>query len=339
MNLSHLYISDDYSGLKDIIAGERSVFLIHDINVSEAAESLGINNKLALDISEADKTIDTAMDICRFLLETGADRGSLVLAMGGGVTTDTVGFAACIYKRGVRFATLPTTLLGQVDAGIGGKTGVNLDGYKNILGCIRQPEWIYAAHSVLDTLPEREYRCGVAELLKTFLIADAGAYAQAVRTLKDTGKVTAEMVRNAAGIKLDIVRQDPFEDGLRRRLNLGHTIGHAIEWWQTGQKERLTHGEAVAIGIVQAARLSEAAGACAKGLAARLEKDFQDIGLPVECPVECPVEPSVLADAIAKDKKAEGDGIHFVLLKDIGSVEVRLMGISDIINLLETTSL
>ena len=188
MDTIRLYVRDDFSGLPELLRDEGEAFLVYDRNVEWAAERIqglcALKGAMAIDASEAAKTMDTVLGICRFLLDAGADRKALVLALGGGITTDMAGFAACIYKRGVRFATLPTTLLSQVDAGIGGKTGVNLDGYKNILGVIRQPEFIYIASDTLETLPEREFRSGMAEMMKTFIISDAPHYRRAMTLLR-----------------------------------------------------------------------------------------------------------------------------------------------------------
>lgn len=360
MNMAGLdiYVREDFSGLSGLLKEERQVFLVYDLNVKRAADSIlaanGIIASMAIAAGEAVKTMDTVLGICRFLLEHDADRGALVLSLGGGVTTDMAGFAALIYKRGIRYANLPTTLLSQVDAGIGGKTGVNLDGYKNILGRIQQPEFVYIARSTLDTLPEKEYRSGFAEMLKTFIIADAPHYRRAMgfvrggRLLEDTaGNVLApeqaepgkwadvELITAAARIKSGIVERDEFETGERRVLNLGHTIGHAIEWWQAGPEANASrlysHGEAVAIGIIAAAKLSAALGVCGKDLAAQLEEDFRRAGLPTECPAPL----SVIEKAIRRDKKAEGGSIHFVLIKEIGRVEVRLMPVESIVQLLD----
>lgn len=335
-----LYVRDDFSGLPEILREENEVYLVYDRNVEWAAESIrglcALKGAVAVDASEAAKNLGTVTDICRFLLESGADRGALVLALGGGITTDMAGFAACIFKRGIRFATLPTTLLAQVDAGIGGKTGVNLDGYKNILGVIRQPEFVYIAGNTLETLPERDLRSGVAEMLKTFIISDAPHYRRALQLLRSGARPDAELIRSAAAIKCGVVERDEFETGERRVLNLGHTVGHAVEWWQArGGACGYSHGEAVAIGIIQAARLSEALGVCRRGLAAQLEADFASVGLPTTCPVS----PAEMRQAIARDKKAEGSAVRFVLIKEIGSVEVRLMPVDTIIQLLETANI
>ena len=301
----------------------KQVFVVCDRNVEGfAREVTGLRTDgrsgepgglLAITADEAHKTIDSVMQICRWLLEMGADREALVLAVGGGVTTDMAGFAASIYKRGIRYANVPTTLLSMVDAGIGGKTGVNLDGFKNLLGVIRQPEFTAIFPEALQTLPEREFRSGLAEMLKTFIIKNPShAYERTVAE----GPLP-ELIQLAAGIKQEIVEKDEFESGVRRKLNLGHTWGHAIEWRLPGA---YSHGEAVAIGMVQAARYAERFGiAEEEGLAARIEKDLKACGLPTELP--CPV--SELLPAIAKDKKVQNGQIRLVLPARIGKVVVK----------------
>ena len=317
----------------------KHIFVVYDRNVEGFAKRAAGQKwpMLAITADEAHKTIDTVTEICRWLLEQGADRDALVLAVGGGVTTDMAGFAASIYKRGVRYANVPTTLLSMVDAAIGGKTGVNLDGYKNLLGVIRQPEFTAIFPEALETLPEREMRSGVAEMLKTFIIKNQkGAYERAVDSFASLGMTgaslgmtvkteLAELIQLAAGVKQEIVEKDEFESGLRRKLNLGHTFAHAIEWWQrdsfagAGNDNSFTHGEAVAIGMVQAARISEKLGIAETGLADRIAADLKACGLPTELP--CPVEE--LLPAILKDKKAEGGRINFVLPVKIGKVVVK----------------
>ncbi len=290
----------------------KQVYVVCDRNVIGFARRIRHDNLLAITADEAHKTIDTVMDICRWLCDCGADRDALVLAVGGGVTTDMAGFAASIYKRGIRYANIPTTLLSMVDAGIGGKTGVNLDGYKNLLGVIRQPEFTAIFPEVLETLPERELRSGLAEMLKTFIIKNPrNAYE---RTIAEGP--TPELIQLAAGIKQEIVEKDEFEGGIRRKLNLGHTWAHAIEWKQCGY----THGEAVAIGMVQAAKYAERHGLAEEpGLAERLAKDLEACGLPTGLP--CPAEE--LLPAILKDKKTYGSKIKLVLPLRIGKVAVK----------------
>ena len=260
--------------------------------------------------------------ICRWLLAQGADRQAILYAVGGGVTTDMVGFAASIYKRGIRYANYPTTLLSQVDAGIGGKTGVNLDSYKNMLGTVKFPIYTRILPNALTTLPERELRSGAAEMLKTFIIKDASSYEKAIVLFSDQfdPKLAEPLIKEAAGIKAAIVRKDEFEKGPRRVLNLGHTYGHALEWWQrvNNVDAPYNHGEAVAIGIIQAAIKSEAAGKAKPGLADKLKSDFNYCGLPTQLP--CPE--SELEEAVKQDKKAEGGKLNFVFIKNIGKVSV-----------------
>jgi 3-dehydroquinate synthetase len=305
---------------------KKSIYVIYDRNVEAFALKLAEGRPaLAITADEAHKTMDTVLDICRWLLARGANRDAIVWAVGGGVTTDLVGFAASIYKRGVRYANYPTTLLSQVDAGVGGKTGVNLDSYKNMIGVTKFPVYTRILPEVLATLPARELRSGAAEMLKTFIIDNKdGNYEKAVKVLSEPVidfHALAPLIEAAAAVKRKIVEQDPYEENLRRCLNLGHTYAHAIEWYQHTHPtaDPMTHGEAVAVGMVQAALLSERLGLCKAGLAERIRADLAACGLPTELP--CPE--AELEAALWKDKKAEKGIIHFVLIKKIGKVIIK----------------
>lgn len=321
-----------------------------------------------IDVSETVKTMDTVLDICSWLLDAGADRDAMVLAAGGGITTDMVGFAASIYKRGVRFAYIPTTLLSQVDAAIGGKNGVNFEKYKNMLGVIRQPDFTYLCPQVLESLPRRDFLSGAAEMLKTFVINDGGMYERAVtylkeysaspeKALEENAIELKELIAAAAAVKVGVVSRDQFEKGERRVLNLGHTFAHAIESLAkkdegmpvlslSGKEARVTHGEAVAMGMILAARLAERlekagqgvlkrlAGMFAeeeRGLSAKLEEDFKACGLPVECPYAI----KEMAEAMRKDKKAEGGKVHFVVPRAVGNVEIVDLAVDEVVKLLK----
>ena len=334
------HIADVAAFLKE----EPELYVIYDENVAWVAEEViqalkempgqaghdggaghdegaghGVKGTIGLDTSEELKTLETVQALCRKLLEAGASRNAYLLAIGGGITTDMTGFAAAIYKRGVRYANLPTTLLAQVDAAIGGKTGVNLDGYKNMLGAFRMPEYTFLCADVLKTLPPRESGAGLAELLKTFLIGDAEAYRQAQKG------VTQELITKAAQIKADIVAQDPEEHGIRAKLNLGHTFGHAIEHEAQTRGEDIHHGEAVAMGIILAALLSERIGLAKKGLEAQLKADFKALGLPTECPY--PLEN--LAAAMELDKKAAQGQVKWIILEEPGKVVIKEMSVKE----------
>ncbi|MBR6423781.1 MAG: 3-dehydroquinate synthase [Bacteroidales bacterium] len=261
---------------------------------------------------EEEKTLATVERLVAELLALQADRSTMLVGVGGGITTDITGFTAAIYKRGVPCGLVPTTLLAQVDAALGGKNGVNFDRYKNMVGTFREPAFVYVDTDFLQTLPPRELRCGAAEMLKTFLLADAEAYEAAVAVFSGPHpeQVPERLIRRAAEIKLGLVEQDPEDRDVRQLLNLGHTFGHAIEKCS----DQYLHGEAVSIGIVMAARL-----ACEKQLldpetAARIARDFAACGLPVEPPVP----EAALCEAILQDKKRTGETLRFVLPVAIG---------------------
>lgn len=306
------------------LKGASEVYLVYDENVAwiagEVMDAVPVKGAFGLETSEELKTLETVQALCRQLLEADASRKAFLLAVGGGITTDLTGFAAAIYKRGIRYANIPTTLLAQVDAAIGGKTGVNLDGYKNMLGAFRMPEFTFLCEEVLKTLPPREFRAGKAEMLKTFLLGDAKAYEQALSATQ-----LQSLITRAAQIKAEIVQQDPEEHGIRATLNLGHTFGHAIEHEAQERGEDIHHGEAVAVGILLAARLAERKGLAQKGLEARLKANFEASGLPTECPY--PLE--TLAQAMEKDKKATDGRIKWILPLEPGRVEMVEMTVKE----------
>lgn len=377
-----------YSGLKitDVtgyLKGYPAVFVVADRQVESSAEQVvkaheeqklegtlpHPSNLLMLDVSEENKSMSTVLEICKWLMDNGADRNALLLAIGGGITTDMAGFAASIYKRGIRFAYVPTTFLSQVDAAIGGKTGVNFENYKNILGVIRQPEFTYICQEVLGTLPYRDFLSGAAELLKTFIIDNTGNnYEKAVEVLSEIhGSIDRkqaiashlaeieDLAAAAAKIKAGIVERDEFECGERRKLNLGHTFAHAIESVSmsehNGAESGVTHGEAVAMGMIMAAKASEryynlasespsrreniagqndtATSEECESLSSRLARDFSRCGLPTECPFP----PESLSGAMKKDKKAENGIVHFVLIRAIGDVRIEDLPVESAVNL------
>lgn len=321
------------------LSGCQAVYIVADRNTAAYAERTAralepfgnCRGTMLIDATEQNKTMSTVLEICGWLMELRADRKSMLFAIGGGITTDMAGFAASIYKRGIRFAYMPTTFLAQVDAAVGGKNGVNLDDYKNILGVIRQPDFTFECTEVLATLPYRDFISGAAELLKTFIIDNAcGNYEKAVNILSGIRNADdhraailsrmpelKELVSAAALVKAGVVERDEFENGERRKLNLGHTFAHAIEWEARKRNDDITHGEAVAMGMILAARLSD--GFYGAGdLESRLSRDFSASGLPSECPYSL----DLLSSAMYNDKKAEGSLVHFVLISSIGDVRV-----------------
>ena len=376
-----IYSGQKITDVAGYLKGYPAVFVVADRQVKSNAEqvvkayeaqnpdNLGalphLSNMLLLDVSEENKSMSTVLEICKWLMDNDAGRNALLLAIGGGITTDMAGFAASIYKRGIRFAYVPTTFLSQVDAAIGGKTGVNFENYKNILGVIRQPEFTYICPEVLGTLPYRDFLSGTAELLKTFIIDNAGNnYEKAVEVLSeihesiDRKQAIAlhlaeieELAAAAAKIKAGIVERDEFECGERRKLNLGHTFAHAIESvsmsGRYGVESGISHGEAVAMGMIMAAKASERYYNLApenslrpeniagqkdtegESLSSRLVRDFSRCGLPTECPF--PLES--LSGAMKKDKKAENGIVHFVLIRAIGDVRIVDLPVESAVNL------
>ena len=326
----NIIYSDNFAPLADELQRYPAVFFVADRKVNKyvteplidfcAEKGVAVRGVLNLKMSERLKTFATVVRIQRWLIGAGADRDALVVAIGGGVTTDSVGFAASTYKRGVRYANVPTTLLAQTDASIGGKTGCNIDGYKNMCGTFLLPEFTFVNPRFIRTLPWKEFISGYAEMLKTFIIGDAQAYNKAVEGFKfdaDTDFDTLEgLIRRCAEIKASIVERDFMECGERRILNLGHTFAHAIEYKSAHSlfHRRTSHGQAVATGIVMAAQLSEQEGIAKKGTADGLMEDFLRIGLRVDCRWNR----EDLADIIAKDKKSKNGTVQYVLIRNIG---------------------
>ena len=333
--MNPIYIKEDYSGLREAIGAfcPDRIFVVCDRAVAHLVPRLGLDAAvLELEASEEKKSLRTVEEICRALLEGGADRKSFVLALGGGIISDMAGFAASIYMRGIRFAYVPTTLLAMTDAAIGGKTGVNFLSYKNILGSFTEPCFTWMAAASLEGLPRREVLSGAAEMLKSFIIDNVdGSYSTALeffRTVSLPEKCDAAtaarllpLARAAAGVKAGIVSRDFRESGERKLLNLGHSFAHAIEHLaQTGADGNvgISHGEAVSMGIVLAARLSCALGYAPKGFDSSLEADFASAGLRVKCPYA----PRQLVQAMSRDKKAESGTLSFVLMRGISDVFV-----------------
>lgn len=333
--MNPIYIKEDYSGLREAIGAfcPDRIFVVCDRAVAHLVPRLGLDAAvLELEASEEKKSLRTVEEICRALLEGGADRKSFVLALGGGIISDMAGFAASIYMRGIRFAYVPTTLLAMTDAAIGGKTGVNFLSYKNILGSFTEPCFTWMAAASLEGLPRREVLSGAAEMLKSFIIDNVdGSYSTALeffRTASLPEKCDAAtaarllpLARAAAGVKAGIVSRDFRESGERKLLNLGHSFAHAIEHLaQTGADGNvgISHGEAVSMGIVLAARLSCALGYAPKGFDSSLEADFASAGLRVKCPYA----PRQLVQAMSRDKKAEAGTLSFVLMRGISDVFV-----------------
>lgn len=266
---------------------------------------------------EGSKTLDTVESVYERFLSCGLDRTSFVAGVGGGMVCDVAGFAASTYLRGLPFGFVPTTLLAQVDAAVGGKNGVNYKGYKNLIGTFNQPRFVLCDHGLLATLPVRELRNGFAEMIKHAVIADASLFSCLEDRLEDVLALDPDAIEKAVydsiSIKAGIVSADETEKGERRKLNFGHTFGHALEL-----SAGLGHGEAVSAGMAMAARLSEARGMLAGDDVERIERMLDSAGLPLG--VE--MDKDLIIEAVGKDKKRAGEEINLVLLEGIGAARV-----------------
>ncbi|MGD2184942.1 MAG: 3-dehydroquinate synthase [Desulfobacterales bacterium] len=311
---SRILIGERLKNLQRYIPVKKPI-IITDVNVgklypldSMAAEVITIG------AGESNKTLDTAQEIYAQLLSLQADRSSYIVGMGGGIVCDIAGFVASTFLRGVRFGFVATTLLAQVDASVGGKNGVNFNGYKNMVGLIRQPEFVICDLELLKTLPHKEIACGLAEIVKHGAIADAELFAYTEQHAEDIltldRQAIEKLVLASVRIKSSIVSRDENEKGERRLLNFGHTFGHAIE-----KVTGISHGEAVSRGMAIAAALSVKKGLLTADEDKRLRALLNNLKLPTDFGFES----KAVLKAIGKDKKREGNWIHFVLLNGIGS--------------------
>ncbi|TSD67308.1 3-dehydroquinate synthase [Inquilinus sp. KBS0705] len=281
-------------------------------------DALGNFDLIEINAGEESKTIDFCIGVWQMLIDFGADRKALMLNLGGGVITDMGGFIASTYKRGIDFVQMPTTLLSQVDASVGGKTGVDVNGIKNIIGTFTQPKAVFMVGDFLQTLPPRQILSGLAEMLKHGLICDAD-YWNELKT-SDLTIPSIELVHRSVEIKNAVVIEDPHEKGIRKALNFGHTIGHAVETNSLlNDDDHLTHGEAIAIGMICEAWLSnKKAGLPDNQLAeivAVLTKLYPKYDIPDTCH-------SVLYSLMQKDKKNMEGQINCTLLKHIGDFSI-----------------
>ena len=288
---------------------------------------MGNYDIIEVDSGEENKNIDFCIGVWKTMLDFGADRYSLLINLGGGVITDMGGFAASTFKRGIDFIQIPTTLLSQVDASVGGKTGIDLDNYKNIIGTFTQPQAVYISSVFLKTLEKRQLVSGFAEVIKHGLIFDA-TYYNDVKNL-DVTTLTTEHVRQSVGVKNTVITQDPTEKGLRKILNFGHTIGHAIEGYSlVHDKDSLLHGEAIAVGMICEGYLSHKLNGLSleelEDLIATFRKNFADYKFDDSIDHE-------LLSLMNNDKKNQANQIGFALLNKIGSCDYDIFVTEDLI--------
>jgi 3-dehydroquinate synthase len=303
---------------KTVVIADSTVWRLYGKQFSEY-------KTIKVNANERYKTLETVNIIYENFSSYELDRSSFIVAIGGGIVCDIAGFVASTYLRGLPFAFVPTTLLAQVDASVGGKNGVNFKGYKNLIGVFNQPQFVLCDFELLKTLPEEERRNGYAEVIKQALIGDASLFSYLEtgyeKALALDNDAIEKVVHDSLSVKVRIVEEDETEQGERRKLNLGHTFGHALE-----KTTGLRHGEAISIGMVVAARLSHARGMLGKEDLERITAVLGNFGLPLTIRMD----KEAVLDALRKDKKRADREINFVLLEAIGNARVVPIQIEDL---------
>ena len=317
-NVSRILLNEKISNLNNYLPANRKIIIITDSNLKKHyGKFFEKFNVIEIRQGEKNKTLATVDKIIGKLVELEADRSAFIIGIGGGIVSDITGFAASIYMRGLSFGFVSTSLLSQVDASVGGKNGVNYKGFKNMVGVFNQPEFVICDLDMLQTLDRNEFIGGFAEIIKHGAIKDVKLFefleSNFKKALDYNTDTLHRVIRDSIIIKSTVVEQDEKEKGERRKLNFGHTFGHAIE-----KLTKINHGKAIAIGMNMAAQASVKLGLLKSIEADRLKKLIENFQLPVRLSVD----KTVLFNAMKKDKKREGSDIHLVLLKNLGSAEV-----------------
>lgn len=307
---------------------DKSLVIITDDNVEGYyREAFPKGLVISVKPGEDSKSLATASGIYGRLIQAEVDRNYFLLGIGGGIVCDLAGYVASTYLRGLPFGFVSTTLLGQVDASIGGKNGVNYEGYKNMIGCIRQPEFVICDPEMLKTLEAGELRMGFAEVIKYGAIVNLEFFRflenHSGKALASDPAIMEEIIATCARAKCDVVSRDERESGERKKLNFGHTFAHAFE-----KLSGLPHGAAVSIGMVLAARLSERLGKLSRSEAERLRQLILAFGLPAAWEGDC----REVFEVMKKDKKKDGDSLSLVLLESLGKAVIRDVQLKDLKN-------
>ena len=306
--------------------------IVTDENVAkfhlEKIQNLFNARSIVVPAGEENKNLETISRLWKAFLENGLDRKSTVIALGGGVIGDMAGFAASTYMRGIQWIGIPTTLLSMVDASLGGKTGFDLPEGKNLIGSFHPPKLVIADPSLLLTLPDRELRSGMAEVVKHGIISDPDLFGMCQHGMDWVKANLEEVVKRAIAVKIKVIEEDPYEKGFRAALNLGHTIGHAVE---LVSKFELRHGEAIAIGAAAEARYSARVGLAGQSTVDAIESTLSALGLPIQIPAGMPRDEIIRA--MRMDKKKNARAIRFALPVEIGRVD--LVEVTDLESVLE----
>ncbi|MBN1832368.1 MAG: 3-dehydroquinate synthase [Deltaproteobacteria bacterium] len=330
---STLYIGESLQNLKDYIPPVKTV-IITDSNVKyHYHRDFPPAQIIEIGMGEKIKNLDTVRMLYEKMIEFEVDRSSFIVGIGGGIVCDIAGFVASTYLRGLRFGFVSSTLLSQVDASVGGKNGVNFGGYKNMVGVFNQPEFVICDMGLLKTLPKKEVLCGLAEIVKHAAIGNAVLFSYLEthyeKALRLDHEVIERLVWDSVLLKSTVVNRDEKEAGERRKLNFGHTFGHAIE-----KTVGVPHGEAISVGMVIASALSEKRGYLLSEDTKRIESLLNRLGLPTRLQFN---EKKAL-EALIRDKKRQNEDIHFVLLQSLGHAIVEKIPIKELKTVIEEMS-
>jgi len=310
------YFDADFSFLEKLVPKEKALIITDDNIATIYAEKFTGWKVIAIPAGEKNKQQSTVDAVILELIKLQADRGSFIIGVGGGVVTDIAGYAASVYMRGIKFAFVPTSILAMVDAAVGGKNGVDVGIYKNLVGVIRHPEFLLYDYSFLNTLPNEEWINGFAEIIKHACIKDENLFEllenNSLETLK-AGKI-GELIKRNVELKFAVVSGDEFETGERKLLNFGHTLGHAIE-----NIYNLPHGSAISIGMVAACKISGEVNNFSPDENKRITQLLKQYQLPVEQKIDN----GKVWEILIMDKKKTGDAMNFILLNKIGDGVVR----------------
>ena len=312
----HCYFDTDFSYLEELVSKEKAVIITDDNIASIHAEKFSGWKVIIIPAGEHNKQQSTVDKVIDALIKLQADRETFIIGIGGGVVTDIAGYAASVYMRGVKFAFVPTSILAMVDAAVGGKNGVDVGIYKNLVGVIRHPEFLLYDYSFLKTLPHKEWINGFAEIIKHACIKDEKLFElledNSLETFQQSAGKIAELLKRNVGIKYNVVANDEFETGERKLLNFGHTLGHAVE-----NIYQLPHGSAVSIGMVAACKISEEINNFPGEESERVIELLKKYNLPVTLPLG-ERRSGDIWEVLLMDKKKSGDVMNFILLNKIG---------------------
>ncbi len=335
LNLYNVFIGENLLGeIKDLINFSKysKLIVVTDTNLEKLwlkklEQSIGEVEEIIISSGEDHKNIETVQKIWKTLLELNADRKSLVINLGGGVIGDLGGFAASTYMRGIDFLQIPTTLLAQVDASIGGKVGINFVGVKNLIGSFNQPIGVICDVSFLETLPEREFIEGFGEIIKHGIIADKN-YFEFITSKKPKNfskKELVKIIKRSCEIKKEIIEKDVTEQNIRSLVNFGHTIGHALESLSLETDNPLLHGEAVSLGMIVESKISQLKGLLSEEDLKAILKSLENVGLPTKTKI---MDYEKILEKIKSDKKSQKGVVKWTLISGIGKA-ITYQSVSD----------